>query len=354
MASFKRAIIPVRRFLEWDRKDQLILQPKFQRRGVWPDEARSYFIDSLVRGMPVPKVFLRRVVNPRTNLEAYEVVDGQQRLQSILNFFRGDLVLRAKHNEDFPNAKFDDLPQPTRAAFLNYEVSTEIMESAPDSEVWAMFERLNTYTLTLNKQERLNARFFGEFKKTAYKLAADETALKAWKELNVFSDMQISRMKEVELTSDAVAAISDGIDDIKRLPSIYKKYDDKFPNAEKIGRTFKESLQFIRENLAQPVRRTHFKNRAWFYSLLVAVADASAGIPGGKGPHELRPVAEIAERMKNIDEELYLEEVRPELAKLDTALSRGTSLKPGRETRHAYFHALLTQPPARWRKLLGE
>ncbi len=43
-------------FLDWQETGNLILTPKFQRRGIWKTPARSYLIDTILRGMPVSPV----------------------------------------------------------------------------------------------------------------------------------------------------------------------------------------------------------------------------------------------------------------------------------------------------------
>jgi hypothetical protein len=134
----------------------------------------------------MPKIYLRKIVHPKTGLAAFEVVDGQQRLRAVIDFHEGDLVLSKRQNPDLGDATFESLPDPVQRSFLDYEISTEVMEDASDPEVWAMFERLNTYTLTLNRQEHLNAKWFGYFKQTAYKLAAEGSALETWDQLWVF------------------------------------------------------------------------------------------------------------------------------------------------------------------------
>ena len=179
MATYSRAQIRVSQLVRWAEKNQLFLQPKFQRRAVWEDAARSYLIDTIVRNLPMPKVYLRKIVYAKTGLMAHEVVDGQQRLRAIIDFRQGKLVLSKRHNPDLGDTTFDGLPDPVRREFLNYEISAEVLEGARDEEVWAMFERLNTYTLALNKQEKLNAKWFGYFKQTAYKLPTDLTANRA-------------------------------------------------------------------------------------------------------------------------------------------------------------------------------
>jgi hypothetical protein len=222
------------------------------------------------------------------------------------------------------------------------------MEDASDPEVWGMFERLNSNTLTLNRQERRNAEFFGYFKQTAYKLAAEQTALDAWSNMRVFSYRQIARMAEVELTSDVLVAIIDGISDITDINKAYKRYDDEFPKREFAEDTFRKSLSFIAHRLPAAVRNTRFRNRAWFYSLMVAIADTIVGIKEGKGPGEFQPASEIQKRMVALDAALKPVMLPPGLGELNDALSRQTSHIPPRKIRHDHFYALLNLQGKSW------
>jgi len=363
MATFHRHNYSIAQFRRWFKNDQLVLQPKFQRRPAWRDDARSYLVDTIVRGLPVPKVYLRRKVNPKTQLMAYEVVDGQQRLKAILDFSDNKLLLRKRHNPELGDVAFQGLDQALRAQFLEYEISTEVMENASDPEVWAMFERLNTYTLALNKQEKLNARYFGYFKQTAYRLAAEQSALDAWKALGVFGDRQISRMKEVELTSDVLVAIIRGISDITSIAKAYKDFDEEFPNQRAASDTFEQAHSYITRELTDAVRTTRFRSKAWFYSFMVAAADAITGIPGGMGPAKPRPGSEVRKRLFSLDQALKLfdldETLRPQeplrgLRELHEALSRGTSHVPERKVRHAHFLPALTLTENAWSKRWAE
>jgi len=271
----------------------------------------------------MPKIYLRRTVN-QNNLEAYEVVDGQQRLSIVLEFKKGNLNIYKKHNPYYADCKYSNLPDSLQRRFLDYELSVEIVEDASDPDIWSLFERLNTYTITLNRQERLNARWFGYFKQTCYGLAAQRESLDIWKKMIVFSDKQISRMKEVELASDVIVAMVRGISDIKWIKTLYKDYDDEFPQKDQIEHEFSSSLGYIAENLEQPVRSTRFRRVAWFYSLLVAITDAIHGIPQGLGPHSMESGAVIASRMYQLDEALKSPEPPSGLQDLHSTLSRST------------------------------
>jgi hypothetical protein len=348
MASFTRTNLRIAEILKWEKEMKLVLRPKFQRRLVWEYNARSYLIDTVVRNYPMPKIYLRKIVNPETELMGYEVVDGQQRLRAMIDFYKGQLILSKRHNLEFGDLTFSRLPDPIQRTFLQYELSTEIMENASDPEVWEMFERLNSYTLTLNRQERRNAKFFGYFKQTAYKLAAEQAALDAWRNLRVFGEQQIARMAEVELTSDVLVAIVDGISDITDITRAYKRYDEEFAKRKFAADSFRKALSFIAKELPETVRKTRFRNRAWFYSLMVAAADTLVGINDGKGPGKIRPASEIQKRMLDLDAALKPIMLPPGLGELNAALSRQTSHIPPRKIRHEHFFTLLNLSSQSW------
>lgn len=83
-------------FLEWDDTKTLVLTPKFQRRRAWTDAARSSLIDALLRDMPVPPIYLRVRQSDDKKRIVREVVDGQQRVASVLKLLRNELRPRSE------------------------------------------------------------------------------------------------------------------------------------------------------------------------------------------------------------------------------------------------------------------
>ena len=76
-------------FVLWERNEILFISPKFQRRPVWRLGAKSFFIDTMLRGMTVPPLYFRSIPHPtKRNAIAREVVDGQQRSQDCARFHR--------------------------------------------------------------------------------------------------------------------------------------------------------------------------------------------------------------------------------------------------------------------------
>ena len=60
--------------------------PKFQREEVWPDRFKFELIDSLVRGAYVPDILVTSMPNTASGERLYWVLDGQQRLETMLEF----------------------------------------------------------------------------------------------------------------------------------------------------------------------------------------------------------------------------------------------------------------------------
>ncbi|MBK7928978.1 MAG: DUF262 domain-containing protein [Bryobacterales bacterium] len=73
-------------FLDWHREHRLEINQDFQRGSVWSPGARTFLIDTILRKLPVPKVYLRTKVDVKTKKSIREIVDGQQRLRAILDF----------------------------------------------------------------------------------------------------------------------------------------------------------------------------------------------------------------------------------------------------------------------------
>jgi hypothetical protein len=61
-------------FLEFRASDRLILNPEFQRRDIWKPAAKVYLIDTILRGLPIPKMYFRTIIDPTTQSSVREVV----------------------------------------------------------------------------------------------------------------------------------------------------------------------------------------------------------------------------------------------------------------------------------------
>ena len=71
-------------------KGTLDLDPKYQRKPVWLRGQQCFLIDSLLSGCPIPQVYLNIITKGKgvNRKSVYEVVDGQQRLRTIIDYMR--------------------------------------------------------------------------------------------------------------------------------------------------------------------------------------------------------------------------------------------------------------------------
>lgn len=260
----------VRDFEEWHGRGELVLAPKFQRREVWIDKARSYLVDTIVRGKPIPKIYMRQDVNPDTRRAKREIVDGQQRVATVLSFIKDGFKISRAHNEDFGGKYFSGLDKDTRGDILKYEFVVDLLQDMPDNEVYDVF-RINTYAEKLKPQESRNAKFFGEFKSSLYLLAKEFVTFLETNE--IFSSKQILRKAEAEFISELLLAIQEGIraGGKQVIDNCYDDYDDRFPHRKTHEQRFRSTMDIIGGIVGKDLATLHFRATRLFYPLFCAI-----------------------------------------------------------------------------------
>ncbi len=257
-------------FLKWHSSNELNISPKFQRNSVWNDQARSYLIDTILRGLPIPPIFLRQIVDAEINKIFREVIDGQQRLRTIIDYYNDKFPIRGPFADKALNGKkYSELPVDLKENFLEYEIASQIVKTKSDSIVYDMFARLNTNNVVLNSQEIRNAKFWGVFKGLIYELGR---LIKEYTiEWRVFTDKDFSRMRDYELINSLVIYLIDGIksETPKTVDEYYRKYDSEFPDAEIIQNKFLKVIDAIKEIYIQGYTLSHFNRPRYFYTLFV-------------------------------------------------------------------------------------
>jgi hypothetical protein len=280
MKNFDSRTYSINDFLEWEDKGQLELSPKFQRRSVWTDTARSYLMDTIVRGKPIPKIFIRQKINPQTRVSIREVVDGQQRLRTILSFLHDGFQISKRHHPQFGGLFFSQLGQvdpEIQTNILNYELSVDLLVNMPDPEVLDVFGRLNSYAVILNEQEKLNAQHFGPFKTLADSIA--HSLNEFWISSRILTEQQILRMGDVTLVADLLIAMTAGVRSKKQIASFYGAYEKDFPyDPEELDSKFRETIEMIKSLLGSRIRTSAFHRIHLFYTLFTALYHAKYGI----------------------------------------------------------------------------
>lgn len=179
-------------------RDQDIYIPHFQRKYVWSLRQASRFIESLLLGLPVPGIFLSKDFDT----EKLFVIDGQQRLKTLLHFYGGifeplkrEFSLRGVQSQ-YEGATYKSLqPEDRRRLDDSIIHATIVRQDSPpedDSSIYYIFERINTGGTPLSAQEIRASVYHGPF----IDLLKELNANKAWRD--VFGPPQ-KRMKDQEL-----------------------------------------------------------------------------------------------------------------------------------------------------------
>lgn len=329
---------PVSDFLQWEGMQQLVLTPKFQRRDVWAPKAKSYLIDTILRRMPIPPVFLRLRVDAGGKRIIREVVDGQQRLRAVLGFLRGEFRILPEHNHDFAGQFYDDLSEEVQGDFLSYQFQVNTLEGISDAEVLRIFARLNTYTQPLKGQELINAEFFGAFKQTIYDLGFTYNTF--WTSNNILTDVQIARMADAELCSELVIAMIDGIRQTKSsdLRTYYARYDDNFSQDSRIRERFSYVIDAMGNLFDGQMRTSPFRRVPLFFSLFLVIYDLKYHLPNSVYHVADLPAKKVfLERVKLLIEILQSKNASGDAARFVDASSRATADVGRRQTRHNYI-----------------
>lgn len=122
-------------FREWSSASGLVLSPKFQRRGVWTTPARSYLIDTLMLGMPVPPIYLRVVQNPERSRMIREVIDGQQRTSAVLDYMAGKFAVAGNLDSDAAGKLFSELSEDQQNQIAQHPFICEVFYGIEDRDV---------------------------------------------------------------------------------------------------------------------------------------------------------------------------------------------------------------------------
>ncbi|HDZ8835926.1 TPA: DUF262 domain-containing protein [Aeromonas dhakensis] len=283
-------------FVSWHESKQLILSPSFQRGQVWKPAARIFLIDTILRGLPIPKIYMRTIIDRARKTSVREVIDGQQRMRAILDFVNDKIVLSSRAGE-FSGYKFSTLPDNLQDQFLAYPLAVDQLLNASNDEVLEVFARLNSYTVTLNSAEKRHAKYQGEFKWAVRKSSKRWAVL--WDEYKVLSTRERVRMLDDSLVSEMFGIILEGVKDggQTNIDKLYSRYDDNFDGEEDVVNKVDEAIEFIIDNFADDLADTFLMQGPHFLMLFAAIAHGlfEIDIDGYQG------IPETADMLNDID-----------------------------------------------------
>ena len=326
----------------------------FQRRSVWVLKNKVRLIETIVKGFPMPEIYLwENPVDPNTGQQKYSVVDGQQRLTAIREYISDAFSLKKsfldpvvvepsnKNNSiieqtqtslagpDYIDLRFTDLPDYRKQQIWSYSINTRVISAKIQrDQIVEMFLRLNETDKSLNPQELRNAEFNGEF----ISKSAEIADLEFWKKWQFFPPATIRRMGDVQFVSSLLIFLRFGLESEVSQRAINRAYDlfnDEYQEAQSDFDLVASILNIASQIFEQDTAIAEFfATPVHFYPLFIVIFILA------KRQHHIE-IADISARLKNFSAKYSMpEKERPEIVnQYRQAATEGTQKRANREMR---------------------
>lgn len=213
-------------FLDLKEKEQLNLDPPYQRRSVWSVKDKRFFIDTILNNYPAPPIFLHKELDDHGRA-VFHVVDGRQRLETIFGFMDGEVRIPSDFSDpSLQNKDWSHLSSELRHSYWNYELIVEMLPVVGDDKLLRdIFDRINRNSRKLSPQEMRHAKYDGWF----ISVVENEAKKKEWEDFKIVTVGKSKRMLDVQFISELYAVIlRGGISSFKQadMDKIYADFDD--------------------------------------------------------------------------------------------------------------------------------
>jgi hypothetical protein len=193
------------------------------------------------------------------------LVDGQQRLTTLLEYFKGSETLRLESH--IPSYK--RLPKDKQIEFLEYEVVIRDLGALSSEDIKEIFQRINSTNYALNAMEISNARYDGPLKKFAETLAQHEF----FEKYGVFRSNEIRRMSDVSFAlSYIITVMSSYFHRDDEFETYLEQYNNEFEQAAELKAEADKTLTFLDHCDLEDIPRA--LGKAALFTLLVEVHKA--------------------------------------------------------------------------------
>jgi len=232
--------LKIRQIVTLTKDGKLIPRPEFQRRLVWGTEDKIRFIDTILRGYPFPEIYVANgTVDVDTGEGSQILVDGQQRVTTIVSYFQGDPTTFGA-----TISPYTSLEKEEKEAFLNYDVAVRDLGTVKTEEIIEVFRRINSTKYSLNEVEVNNAVYAGEMMRLASAFAEHDF----FDTHKVFRASDIKRMGDVRFMLQVVITMLGGYfnrDDL--FEQFLADYNDHFPRRDEIAQRLTNTFEYIEE-----------------------------------------------------------------------------------------------------------
>lgn len=230
----------VRELIHMVKEGKLIPRPEFQRRLVWTRDDKNHFLDSVLRKFPFPEIyFADGDVDLDSGQGTQLLVDGLQRVSTLIQYFDGDPELRLT-----TVAAYRDLTEQEKRDFLQYDVSVRDLGTITKEEIIEVFRRINATKYSLLDIEVNNAVYAGALKSFANEVAERDF----FKDRKVFTASDYKRMGDLRFALLLISTLLEGYsnrDDA--FEDLLSRYNDDFPLAGEVRERLTRVFDFLDE-----------------------------------------------------------------------------------------------------------
>jgi len=239
----------------------LILRPDFQRKFVWTHEHQEQFIDTILKGLPFPEIYVcEGEVDLKLLKTTRYVIDGQQRLTTIKRYIDG------KYDKPLSTVpRYDDLSDERKTDFLSYQIVVRDIGTVDETTVREIFRRINLTKFKLEDVEIHNAVYDGCFIKSAKEIL-ENTMLEQY---GVFKESEFTRMADLHFILLVMATLENGgyFAQDREVESNISEFNDEYPNKDIMIEYLIRTFNVINE-LDLPLDSIWFR-KSNFFTLVV-------------------------------------------------------------------------------------
>jgi len=269
----------------WDlyNRELLDLEPPYQRRSVWNQNYKDYFIDTVLNDYPAPAIFIYQEITPE-GVSKVSIVDGKQRLSTLFEFAQNEFpVYDGATIERLRGKYFKDLDRETKQNFWKYQFAIEYLPSSDEKIIGNIFDRINRNVIKLRPQELRHAKFDGVFITSVEELTKWMfTYLSPDSENQIFPNIDNrskKQMKDDEMVAELLLYLEEGVKSLNQdyLDKSFSERDIEWENKIQIEQEFRQTIESIKEILTLSknlkLHQTRLRNQADFYSLFGAITE---------------------------------------------------------------------------------
>ena len=287
----------------------------------------------MLRGWKLPKFYFLKI---SSDPEAYEVVDGQQRLLAIFEFFDGDLALAEHTAKQFGGAYYNNLRDDAGDKLDDYEIQFDEIQDATEEDVKEFFQRLQE-GLPLTSAEKLNS-LHSRLRDFVMKLAKNQF----FQRTNV-SDR---RYGHFDIMAKVASVEIDGIDVGLRydnLRAVFESQSGFSPNSN-VAKRLKAALDFVDAGFDEQAGRS-LRNRTIVQSLLTFVCRLLQS--GDMKGHEVRIKQFFMAFVQELNKQVELGQRATDENYLEFQRTVNANIKDGARIRQQIlFRKLIAMDPA--------